>query len=80
MLLVDDLLKDLLVGVPTTLTKQVLGKIVEEVNREGLMTEESIRGRLQQLLLLLQNGEISETEYDELEEKLIERLRVVRGK
>lgn len=80
MLLVDDLLKDLLVGVPLTLAKQILGKITDEVNRERLMTEESIRERLQQLLLLLQDGEISEAEYDELEDKLIERLRVVRGK
>jgi hypothetical protein len=48
------------------------------VDKERLITEDSIKKRLQELQLLLQDGEISEEEYEELEAKLIERLRAVR--
>jgi hypothetical protein len=43
-----------------------------------LFDEESIKERLQQLQLLLQDGELSEEEYEGLEEELIERLRILR--
>jgi predicted DNA-binding protein (UPF0278 family) len=69
---------DVLVGVPVTLGKEILKKIRDEVDKERLVTEESIKERLQQLQLMLQDGELSEEEYDELEAKLIERLRAVR--
>lgn len=49
------------------------------VDKERLITEESIKERLQQLQLLLQDNELSEEEYEELEAKLIERLKAVRG-
>lgn len=71
-------LYDVLVGVPVTLGEEILEKIRDEVDRERLITEESIKERLQQLQLLLQDGEVSEEEYEALEEKLIERLRAVR--
>jgi len=71
-------LYDLLIGVPLTLTKEILLKIRDEIDKERLITEESIKGRLQQLQLLLQDGELSEGEYEELETKLMERLRAVR--
>jgi len=76
--LISRLLYDVLIGAPLTLGKEVLGKIIEEIDKERLITEQSIKERLQQLLLLLQDGELSEEEYEVLEAKLIERLRVVR--
>lgn len=72
------LLYDVLVGVPVTLGKEILEKIRGEVDKERLITEESIKERLQQLQLMLQDGELNEEEYEELEAKLIERLRAVR--
>jgi len=71
-------LSDILIGVPLTLVKDMLEKIRDEVDKERLITEESIKKRLQQLQLLLQEGKISEQEYEELESKLIERLKTVR--
>ena len=72
------LVYDVLVGVPVTLTKEILMKLRDEIDRERLITEESIKERLQQLQLLLQDGELSEEEYEELEARLMERLRAVR--
>jgi predicted DNA-binding protein (UPF0278 family) len=69
---------DVLIGVPLTLSKQILEKIRDEVDKERLVTEESIKNRLQELQLLLQNDEISEDEYEQLEARLIDRLKVVR--
>ena len=68
----------ILFGVPKTLTKEVLGKLRDEIDKERLITEESIKERLQQLQLLLQDGELSEEAYEGLEEELITRLRAVR--
>ena len=72
------LLYDVLIGVPLTLSKEILLKIRDEIDKERLITEESIKERLQQLQLLLQDSELSEEEYEELEAKLMERLRAVR--
>ncbi len=72
------LLYDVLIGVPLTLTKEILVKLRDEIDKERLITEESIKERLQQLQLLLQDGELSEKEYEELETQLMERLRAVR--
>ncbi len=72
------LLYQILLGLPVTLGKQVVQAIVEEVNREGLMTEESIKARLQQLQLLLQDGGLNEEDYEILEGQLIERLKTIR--
>ena len=71
-------LSNILFGVPMTLTKEVLGKLRDEIDKERLITEESIKERLQQLQLLLQDGELNEEEYEGLEEKLIARLRALR--
>ncbi len=76
--MISRLLYDVLIGAPLTLGKEILGKIIEEIDKERLVTEESIKERLQQLQLLLQDGELSEEEYEELEAKLMERLRAVR--
>lgn len=72
------LLYDVLIGVPLTLSKEIMLKIRDEIDKERLITEESIKERLQQLQLLLQDGELSEDEYEELEVRLMERLRAVR--
>jgi predicted DNA-binding protein (UPF0278 family) len=65
-------------GAPMTLSKEILAKLREEIDKERLITEESIKQRLQQLQLLLQDGELTEEEYEGLEAELIERLRAVR--
>ncbi|MBI4302719.1 MAG: hypothetical protein HY665_00055 [Chloroflexi bacterium] len=72
------LLYDVVFGVPVTLSKEIMLKIRDEIDKERLITEESIKERLQQLQLLLQDGELSESEYEELEARLMERLRAVR--
>jgi predicted DNA-binding protein (UPF0278 family) len=76
--MISRFLYDVVMGVPLTLCKDILEKIGEEVDKERLITEESIKERLQHLQLLLQDGELSEQEYEELEDKLIKRLRAVR--
>ena len=72
------LLYDVLIGVPLTLGKEILEKMRDEIDKERLITEKSIKERLQQLQLMLQDGELSEEEYVELEARLIERLRAIR--
>jgi hypothetical protein len=69
---------DVLIGAPLTLGKEILVKLRDEIDRERLITEDSIKERLQQLQLMLQDGELSDEEYEQLEARLIERLRVVR--
>ena len=65
-------------GVPMTLSKEILAALRDEIDKGRLITEESIKERLQQLQLLLQDGELTEEAYEGLETELIERLRVVR--
>jgi len=69
---------DVLIGAPLTLGKEILIKLRDEIDKDRLITEDSIKERLQQLQLMLQDGELSEEEYEELEARLIERLRAVR--
>jgi len=76
--MITGLLFDVLVGVPLTLAREILVKLRDEIDKERLVTEESIKERLQQLQLMLQDGELSEEEYEGLEAELIERLRAVR--
>ena len=47
-------------GIPMTLCKDILGKLRDEIDRGRLITEETIKERLQQLQMLLQDGELSE--------------------
>ena len=72
------ILYDIVMGIPMTLAKKTLEGIRDAADKERLITEESIKERLQQLQLLLQDGELSEEEYEELEAQLMERLRAVR--
>jgi predicted DNA-binding protein (UPF0278 family) len=71
-------LSGILFGVPLTLSKEILAKLRDEIDKERLVTEESIKERLQQFQLLLQDGELKEDEYEVLEAELIERLRQLR--
>jgi hypothetical protein len=73
-----DLPFTILFGIPLTLGKHVLMRLRDEIDRERLITEETIKERLQQLQVLLQDGQMIEEEYEDMEEKLIERLRLVR--
>ena len=72
------LLYNIIFGAPVTLVKRTLEGIRDEVDKERLVTEDSIKQRLQLLQLLLQDNEISEEEYQGLETELIDRLRAVR--
>jgi len=65
-------------GVPVTLFKEILAKLRDEIDQGRLITEQSIKERLQQLQLLLRDGELTEEAYEGLEEELIARLRAVR--
>jgi hypothetical protein len=69
---------NIFLGVPLLLGKEIMENLLDEVDKERLITEESIKEKLQQSQLMLQNSEISEKEYDEIEAMLIERLRAVR--
>jgi len=71
-------LSNIIFGIPITLSKKVLGKLIDEIDKERLITQESIKERLQQLQMLLRDGELTEEEYESLEDQLIERLRAVR--
>jgi len=72
------LVKDIVIGIPMTITKKTLEGIREAADKERLITEESIKQKLQELQLLLQDGDMSEEEYEELEIKLIARLKAIR--
>lgn len=76
--MISKFLYDVLIGVPLTLGKEILVELRDEIDKERLLTEDSIKERLQQLQLLLQDGELDETEYEKLEARLMERLRAVR--
>ena len=76
--MITGLLFDILFGVPLTLSKEIMLKIRDEIDKERLITEQSIKERLQELQLLLQDGELGEDEYDEMEAILMQRLRAAR--
>jgi predicted DNA-binding protein (UPF0278 family) len=67
-----------ILGIPMTLCKEILGKLRDEIDQGRLITEETIKERLQQLQVMLRDGELSEEEYESVEEELIQRLRMVR--
>ena len=72
------LLYDIVLGIPVTITKKTLEGIRDAVDKERLITEESIRIKLQELQLLLQDGNLSEEDYERLENQLIARLKEIR--
>jgi hypothetical protein len=72
------LLYDVVLGIPVTIAKKTLEGIMEAADKERLITEESVKQKLQEFQLQLQDGEISEEDYAELETMLIERLKAIR--
>jgi len=49
------------------------------VDKERLITEDSVKQRLQELQLQLQDGNLTEAEYEDLEIRLIERIERNKG-
>jgi hypothetical protein len=72
------ILYDIVMGIPMTLAKKTLEGIRDAADKERLITEESIKQRLQEFQLQLQDGNMSEEEYEELEAQLMEKLRAAR--
>jgi hypothetical protein len=71
--IIDDLLLT-----PLKLGKQILEGIKNEVDKERLVTEEGVMEKLKEYQLLLDEGKISETDYNQIEKELIDRLKEVR--
>lgn len=81
MLLVDDLLKGLLVDVPTKITKQVMDEIMTEVDNElgNYYSPEEVQDELKKLQVSLETGEITREEYDKREEELLDIMEALRS-
>jgi len=71
--IIDDLLK-----MPLTLAKKVLEGIMNEVDKERLVTKEGVIEKLKEYQLLLDEGKISEEDYNQIEKELIERLKEIK--
>ncbi len=78
--MVDDLLKGLLVDVPTKITKQVMNEIMTQVDNElgNYYSPEEVRDELKKLQVSLETGEITREEYDKKEEELLDILEALR--
>ncbi len=78
--MVDDLLKGLLVDVPTKITKQVMNEIMTQVDNElgNYYSPEEVQDELKKLQVSLETGEITREEYDEREEELLDILEALR--
>ncbi|MDD5014000.1 MAG: gas vesicle protein GvpG [Atribacterota bacterium] len=71
--IIDDLLK-----MPLTLAKKVLEGIIDEIDKERLVTRAGVMEKLREYQLLLDEGKISEEDYNQIEKELIERLREIK--
>jgi len=71
--IIDDLLK-----MPLTLAKKVLEGIMNEVDKQRLVTKEGVMEKLKEYQLLLDEGKISEEDYNQIEKELIERLKEIK--
>jgi len=71
--IIDDLLK-----MPLTLAKKILEGIINEVDKERLVTKEGVMEKLKEYQLLLDEGKISEGDYNQIEKELIERLKEIK--
>lgn len=72
------LLYDIVLGIPVTITRKTMEGIRDAADKERLITEESVKQKLQELQLQLQDGEINEEQYEVFEIQLIERLKAIR--
>ena len=77
-MVIGKLLYDLILGIPVTITKKTLQGIMDAADKERLITEDSVKQKLQELQLKLQDGEITEEQYMEMEDWLMERLKAIR--
>jgi hypothetical protein len=77
-MVIGKLLYDIVLGIPVTITRKTMEGLRDAADKERLITEESVKQKLQELQLQLQDGEMSEEEYAELETKLMERLKAIR--
>jgi len=73
-----NLLYEVLLGVPVAICRQTVDGLRDQIDRERLITEESIKQKLQEMQLRLQDGEMTEEQYEETEAWLIERLKAVK--
>ncbi len=73
-----NLVYDMFIGIPLKLSKEVLLRLRDEIDAERLITEDSIKAKLQQLQIMLQDSELGEEEYEKLETELVDRLRAIR--
>ncbi|MGH2365514.1 MAG: gas vesicle protein GvpG [Chloroflexota bacterium] len=73
MLLVDDILL-----LPVTGVRWIFRQIALAAERE-LMDDEPVRDELLELQLMLETGDVTEAEYIQREEQLMQRLREVRA-
>jgi len=71
--IIDDLLK-----MPLTLAKKVLEGIMNEVDKERLVTKEGVMEKLKEYQLLLDEDKISEEDYNQVEKELIQRLKKIK--
>ena len=71
--IIDDLLK-----MPLTLAKKVLEGIMNEIDKERLVTKEGVIEKLKEYQLLLDEGKISEEDYNQIEKELIQRLKKIK--
>ena len=71
--IIDDLLL-----LPFNLAKKILEGIINEVDKERLVTKAGVMEKLKEFQLLLDEGKISEEDYNQIEKELIERLKEIR--
>ena len=71
--IIDDLLL-----MPFNLAKKILEGIINEVDKERLVTKEGVMEKLKEYQLLLDEGKISEEDYNQIEKELIERLKKIK--
>lgn len=71
--IIDDLLL-----LPFTLAKKILEGIINEVDKERLVTRAGVMEKLKEFQLLLDEGKISEKDYNQIEKELIQRLKEIK--
>ena len=71
--IIDDLLL-----LPFTLAKKILDGIINEVDKERLVTRAGVMEKLKEFQLLLDEGKISEEDYNQIEKELIQRLKEIK--
>ena len=71
--IIDDLLL-----LPFNLAKKILEGIINEVDKERLVTRAGVMEKLKEFQLLLDEGKISEKDYNQIEKELIQRLKEIK--